>query len=143
MRSVVVVLPASICAMIPMFRTLSIATGRSCILSATLISLSVPEIGESLVAFRHPMCFFLALDRPTRVLGGVEDLERELLRHAPAAALAREPHDPAAGKRKPALRHDLDWDLVSGAADSPRLALQQGRGIAQRRLEHFERLLLG
>ena len=38
MRSVVVVFPASMCAMIPMFRTFSIATGRSAIFNAKLIS---------------------------------------------------------------------------------------------------------
>src|SRR6267378_1423766 len=142
MRSVVVVLPASICAMIPMFRTLSIATGRSCIFSATLISLSVPEVGESLVAFRHPMGFFLPLDRPTRVLVRVENLERELLGHALPAALPRETHDPAPRERQPALRPDLHGDLVSGAANAAWLDLQQRGGIAQRRLEHLERLLL-
>src|SRR5438270_7603669 len=142
MRSVVVVLPASICAMIPMFRTLSIATGRSCIFSATLISLSVPEVGESLVAFRHPMGFFLALDGPARVLGGVEDLECEFLGHALPAALPRETDDPPARERQPALGPDLDWDLVGRATDTARLDLQQRSRIAQRRLEHLERLLL-
>jgi hypothetical protein len=40
MRSVVVVLPASMWAMIPMFRVLSMDTGRSAIFSAKLISLN-------------------------------------------------------------------------------------------------------
>src|SRR6266699_97996 len=142
MRSVVVVLPASICAIIPMFRTLSIATGRSCIFSAKLISLSVPEVGESLVAFRHPVGFFLALDGPARVLGRVEELERELLGHALPATLPRETHDPAAGERHPALRPDLDGDLVGGAAHAARLDLEQWRGGAERRREDLERLLL-
>src|SRR5437899_8566482 len=142
MRSVVVVLPASMCAMIPMFRTLSIATGRSCIFSAKLISLSVPEMGESLVAFRHPMGFFLPLDRPPRVLGRLENLERELLGHALPAPLPREPHDPPPRERQPALRPDLHGDLVGGATDAARLDLQQRCGIAQRRFEHLERLLL-
>src|SRR6267143_4799097 len=143
MRSVVVVLPASICAMIPMFRTLSIATGRSCIFSATLISLSVPEVGESLVAFRHPMGFFLALDSPASVLGGVKDLERELLGHAFPAPLAGETHDPAAREGEPALRANLDRYLVRGATDAARFDLEQRRRVAKRRLEHLERLLLG
>src|SRR5450759_299218 len=82
--------------MIPMFRTLSITTGRSCIFSATLISLLVPEVGESLVAFRHPVGFLFALDRPTGVLGGIKQLERELLRHALPATLASEKADPTA-----------------------------------------------
>src|SRR5216683_341194 len=130
------------CAMIPMFRTLSITTGRSCIFSAKLISLSVPEVGESLVAFRHPMGFFLPLDGPARVLGRVEQLERELLRHALPAPLPRETDDPAAGERQATLRPDLDRYLVGGAAHAARLDLQQRGGVAQRRLEHLERLLL-
>src|SRR4030088_985752 len=125
MRSVVVVLPASICAMIPMFRTLSIATGRSCIFSATLISLLVPEVGESLVAFRHPVGFLFALDRSTRVLGSVEQLEGELLGHALPATLASETDDPPARQGEPALRPDLDRNLICRTTDPPRLDLQQ------------------
>src|SRR3982074_1045667 len=114
-RSVVVVSPASICAMIPMFRTLSIATGRSCIFSATLISLLVPEVGESLVAFRHPVGFLFALDGSASVLGGIKQLECKLLRHALPATLASETDYPAARQRQPALRPDLDWYLVGRA----------------------------
>src|ERR1700694_2506857 len=144
MRSVVVVLPASMWAMIPMFRVLSIETGRSVIFSAKLISLGlVPEVGESLVAFCHPVGFFFALDRPTRVLGGVKDLECQLLGHALAATLTGKPHDPAASEREPALRPDLDGDLVRRTANSPGLHFEQRRGVAKGRLDHLERLLLG
>src|SRR5229473_3429318 len=143
MRSVVVVLPASICAMIPMFRTLSIATGRSCIFSATLISLLVPEVGESLVAFRHPVGFLFALDRAASVLGSVKQLERELLRHALPAPLPGETDDPAARQRQPALRPDLDRDLVGRATDTPRLDLEQRGGVAKGQVEDLQRLLLG
>src|SRR5258708_20461648 len=103
-RSRVVVLPGWICAMMPVFRTLSIATGRSCILSATLISLLVPEVGESLVAFRHSVGFLFALHRSTRVLGSVKQLECELLRHALPATLPRETDDPPARQGAPPLR---------------------------------------
>src|ERR1700693_944451 len=120
MRSVVVVLPASMWAMIPMFRVLSIETGRSVILSAKLISLElVPEMGESLVAFCHPVGFFFALDRPTRVLGGVKDLERQLLGHALAATLTGKPNDPPAGEREPALRPSLRGGLGPRTRPSP------------------------
>src|ERR1700682_2248004 len=109
--------------MIPMFRVLSIATGRSCIFSATLISLLVPEVGETLVVFRHSVGFFLTLDRSTGVLGGVQQLERELLGHALPATLASETDNPAARQGKPALRSDLDPHLVGGATAPPRLDL--------------------
>src|ERR1700694_4711495 len=102
--------------MIPMFRTLSIATGRSCIFSATLISLLVPEVGESLVAFSHPVGFLFALDGSAGVLGGVKELERKLLGHAFPATLASETHDPASRERQAALRPDLDRHLVRRAA---------------------------
>src|ERR1700693_968816 len=140
-RSCVVVLPASICPMTPMFRTLSIATGRSCIFNATLISLLVPEVGESLVAFRHPVGFLFSLDRAASVLGGVKQLERELLRHALPAPLPSETDDPAARQRQPALRPDLDPHLVGRATDTPRLDLEQRGGVAQGQVEDLERLL--
>src|SRR6202521_248187 len=99
-------------------------------------------MGESLVAFCHPVGFFFALDRPTRVLRGVEELERQLLGHALAAALTGEADDPATGEREPALRPDLNRDLVRGATNPPGFDLEQGSGVTKRRLEHLERLLL-
>src|SRR5581483_811112 len=141
MRSVVVVLPASMCAMIPMFRVFSIETGRSAIFNATFISL-VPEVAESLVALGHPVGFFLALHRATGVLGGVENLERQLLGHTLPAPLAGKPNDPAPRQGQPAIRPDLDRHLVRRAADPPRLHLEQRRRVADRQLEHLERLLL-
>src|SRR6202165_3172947 len=131
------------CAMIPMFRTLSITTGRSCIFSATLISLLVPEVGESLVAFLHPMGFLFALARSARVLRSVKQLERELLRHALPATLASETDDPAARQGEAALRADLDRNLVGRATHPPRLDLEQRGGVPQGQVEHLERLFLG
>src|SRR5215472_16657050 len=128
MRSVVVVLPASMCAMIPMFRTFSIAVGRSCIFSATFISL-VPEVRESFVAFGHPVGLLFALHRTAGVLRSIKNLEGELLAHTLPAALPCETHDPAPRKRQPALWPDLDRDLVGCAANSARLDLQQRGGI--------------
>src|ERR1700686_4155766 len=110
--------------MIPMFRTLSITTGRSCIFSATLISLLVPEVGESLVAFRHPVGFLFALDRPPRVLGRVKQLERELLRHAFPASLPSETDDPAAGQRQAALRRDFRYAELGRATRHAGLGLR-------------------
>src|SRR5690348_3458310 len=130
------------CAMIPMFRTLSMATGRSCIFSAKFMSL-VPEVRESFVAFGHPVSLLFALHRPAGVLRSIENLERELLGHTLPAPLPRETHDPATGQRQPALRPDLDRHLVGGAADTSRLDLEQRRGVAQRQVEDLERLLLG
>src|SRR5438132_2541243 len=129
------------CAMIPIFRTLSMATGRSCIFSATFISL-VPEVRESFVAFGHPVGLLFALHRAAGVLRSIKNLVGELLGHTLPASLPRETNQPAAGERKPALGADLDRDLVGGAADPPRLDLEQWRRVAQGRVENLQRLLL-
>src|SRR6266576_684758 len=129
------------CAMIPMFRTLSMATGRSCIFSATFISL-VPEVRESFVAFGHPVGLLFALHRAAGVLRSIQKLVGELLGHTLPAALPCKTHDPAPGEREPALRPDLDGDLVGGAADAAGFDLQQGRGVAKCLVEDLERLLL-
>src|SRR5215831_709045 len=136
MRSVVVVLPASMCAIIPMFRTFSIAVGRSCIFSATFISL-VPEVAESFVAFGHPVGLLFALHRTAGVLRSIKNLEGELLAHTLPAPLPRETHDPPAREGQPALRPDLDRHLIGGATDAPRLDLEKWRGVAKRKVEHL------
>src|SRR5260370_22201860 len=80
-------------------------------------------MGESLFVFRLLVSFFLALDCSTRVLGGVEDLERKLLGHAFPATLARETHDPTSGEGPPALPADLHGGLGAGAAGPARVHL--------------------
>src|SRR5437879_9768071 len=122
MRSVVVVFPASMCAMIPMFRSFSSRAGRSsCFTATAAISLLppipdlVPEVAEGLVGLSHPVRLFLPLHRPAGVVAGVQELIRKLLRHAPASTLPREPHQPPTGERQPTVRPDLDGYLVGGA----------------------------
>src|SRR5712692_6605585 len=99
-------------------------------------------MGESLVAFRHPVGFFFSLDGAARVLRGVEELERQLLGHALTATLAGKTHDPTTRQGEPAIRPDLDRDLVGGAADAPRLDLEQRGRVTERGVANFERLLL-
>src|SRR5438270_11673070 len=122
------------CAMIPIFRTLSMATGRSCIFSATFISL-VPEVRKSFVAFGHPVGLLFALHRTAGVLRSIENLERELLAHTLPAPLACETDDPAPRERQPAVRPDLDRHLVRRAADAAGIDLEQRRGVAQSQVE--------
>src|ERR1700716_2878554 len=97
MRSVVVVFPASICAMIPMFRVFSSGKARPGFLTATFIFFGcppasafgacldssitwlktfsnwflVPEMAEGLVGLGHLVGIFLALDGGADVVGGV------------------------------------------------------------------------
>src|SRR5438067_12713875 len=95
------------------------------------VLLLVPEMAESLVAFGHPVGLFLPLHGAAGVVGGVEQLKGELLRHSFPASGARKTHQPAAGKGEPALGPDLDRDLVGGAAHTAGLDLQQRGGVAK------------
>src|SRR5688572_27943432 len=104
MRSVVVVLPASMWAMIPMLRTRSSPTG---VATADIVSLRLPAVvREGLVGLRHPVDVVLLLERPALLVQRVHELAGELRRHALLAALARCLHDPAQRERaRPALWH--------------------------------------
>ena len=54
---------------------------------------------ERLVRFRHLVRIFALLDGVAAVVGGVENLARQLVRHLLLAAVARERHEPADGQR--------------------------------------------
>src|ERR1039458_7802395 len=126
MRSVVVVLPASMCAMIPMFRqrfsgivraTVSIshsASEKPCGVfklvstsSGQLLdpcSLALPAVmRERLVGLGHAMHIFLLLHRRAAPIGGVQQFGGQLLHHALLAARAAKSHQPADGERGAAL----------------------------------------
>src|SRR5919108_6019795 len=113
MRSVVVVLPASMCAMIPMFRTRS-----SAIEVATVVIVATrlpPVVREGLVRLRHAVDVVLLLVRATLLVESIRELGRKLLRHALLAALASSLDEPAQRESpRPPLRH-LDRNLVVGA----------------------------
>src|SRR5208282_6294360 len=108
MRSVDVVFPASMCAMIPMFRVSSSLKARPMICcAAPLVSVAIkisflqslakllptpylPAIvRECLVGFRHAVNIFLLLDGPAARIGRIDQLIRELIDHRLARALAR------------------------------------------------------
>src|SRR5215471_4352388 len=118
-------------AMMPMLRTLSSSSMRGTraplwvSVTATFLLPRLPAIvREGLVGLRHPVDVVLLLVCAALLVRGIEDLARELLLHAPLAALPREADQPAHGKRAgPALRH-LDGHLVVGAADAARAHLE-------------------
>src|SRR5690242_14829646 len=124
MRSVVVVLPASMWAMMPMLRTRSnspILGTRVpvCVcVTAKVSSDFLPAIvREGPVGLRHPVHVVLPLERPALLVGGVQDLAGELLVHLLLAPLAREGHEPAHGERAGAPLRHLDRHLVVRTAD--------------------------
>src|SRR4249919_3218761 len=100
MRSVVVVLPASMCAMMPMLRTFVRSVSTSCATSASrLLSVccasskrpyagparegrvSPAVVGERLVGLGHLVGVLAALDRGAQAVAGVEDLVHEPVGH--------------------------------------------------------------
>src|SRR5580700_2942756 len=122
MRSVDVVLPASMCAIIPMFRVSSSLKARpmACcvaplvsvaitisflsILAETLTAaLAAPElpavVRKRLVRFRHAVNVFLLLDGSPARIGRVNQFIRKLVNHRLARALARVLQEPANRER--------------------------------------------
>src|SRR5215831_13302791 len=127
MRSVVVVFPASMWAMIPMFRTRSSATACSVsfVLKSSFLSSVLPAIvRERLVRLRHPVDVVLSLERAALLVQRVENLVGELVRHALLAPLARERDDPAHREGAGASLRHLDRNLVVRAADAAAAHLQ-------------------
>src|SRR5215217_8578525 len=120
MRSVTVVFPASIWAMIPMFRVLASGTWRATV--ATYPGLPL-EMAEGLVGLGHLVRVFAPLHRGAQAVGCIDELCCELLAHALAAALARGLDQPANTEREAAIAADLDRDLVGGTTDAARLDL--------------------
>src|ERR1700680_726579 len=114
MRSVVVVLPASMWAMIPMFRVFSRGKARA----ATATAMSVTEMREGLVRLGHLVGVFFALDRCPDAVGRIHELAGELLGHALAAPSPGVADDPAPRERLPPVGGDLHRDLVGSASDA-------------------------
>src|SRR5689334_5195008 len=117
MRSVVVVLPASMCAMMPILRSLA----RAASAAATAIPTSSsrrwccalpPVVRERLVGFGHLVGVLPALDRGAEAVAGVQQLVHEPLDHRLLAPGPGVRHEPAQAQcRRPRWAH-LDRHLV-------------------------------
>src|SRR5260370_18059204 len=144
MRSVVVVLPASMCAMIPMLRTIArsvavwvatISVLRSRAFWFASGSLLPAVVGEGLVGLRHLVGVLTALDARAKAVAGVEQLVHQPLGHRLLAALPGVRDDPAKRQGgRPGGAH-LDRDLVRGTADPAAADLERRLDVVQRPLE--------
>src|SRR5258706_16463290 len=122
MRSVQVVLPASMWAMMPMFLHLSMGVWRA------MISSVLPAVmSESLIGFRHPVGVFLLLYRGAAVVGRFDDLRSQLVDHALLSAFPGVADDPADGQRGPAVGVHFHRHLIVGSANAAGLPLQKRR----------------
>src|SRR5580698_9754274 len=114
MRSVVVVLPASMCAAIPMLRVHSSGNGRLGAFLGEILALSVTtvmegtstadmktsrglpaQMGAGAIRLGHLVCIFLLLHHRARVVVGVDDLRCQGILHRDALARAGGVDDPA------------------------------------------------
>src|SRR5690349_23467422 len=127
MRSVVVVLPASICAMMPMFLHRSNGTVLGTSLRSSLGSLnSLPTIMcKRFVGFSHAVHIFFFLDRGTFAVGGIEQFVRELVNHTFFAAAAGIRDDPTDRERCTTVGIHFNRHLIVRAADAAGFYLKQ------------------
>src|ERR1700693_2077910 len=107
-------------------------------------SRSLPAVvRERLVGLRHLVSVFALLHGRPAVVGRVQQLAREPLRHALLRATPRGPDQPAHAERRPPIRAYLDRHLVGRAAYATRLDLHRRLAVVHGRLEELERVLLG
>src|SRR3982751_700743 len=130
MRSVVVVLPASMWAMIPMFLNLL----KSCLAifiatkrhkkpqDALCASLWLPLVmRERFVRIRHAVRVFFLLHRIAAVVCRVENLCRQTIHHRLLTAAPRVGDDPANCQGTAPLLMHFNRNLISRSANAPRL----------------------
>ena len=77
------------------------------------------------------------------IVGGVHQFARQAARHGGLVAAARGGDQPADGERARAVGAHFDRHLIGGAADAAGAHFERGRDIAQRFVEHHQRILLG
>src|ERR1039458_8891896 len=155
MRSVVVVLPASMWAMMPIFLQRSNGTclgkifsvscyappsGRNVDLKISASRLLPAVVGKGLVGLGHAVHVFLLLDGGPAIIGGIEQLVGQLVHHALFAASAAVGQNPADGQRGTAVGIDLDRDLVVGPAHAAGLHFQHRLGVFHGLLEQLNGL---
>src|SRR5580658_7702660 len=145
MRSVAVVLPASMCAEIPMFRYRSMGVVRAILrrfapplhgVEATpsdktiwgragdLPAAGLPAVvRERLVGLGHPVRVLALAYRGSAILGCLQQFSGQAVSHGFLAAIGSRLDDPAHGERLAAVGAHFHRHLIRGAADAPRLDL--------------------
>src|SRR5271154_5035531 len=126
MRSVVVVLPASICAAMPMLRYM-----LSGVMRAILLSPLPAIMREGAVGVGHLVGVFALLDGAAAIVGGVHQFARQAALHGGFVAAARGGDQPADGQGARTVAAHFDRHLVGGTTDAARADFERRRDIAQ------------
>src|ERR1700741_1148698 len=145
MRSVDVVLPASMCAMIPMLRVSSSLNALAMIvLYKTPGFIKLPAIvRESLVSFGHAVHIFLLLYGTAARISRVDHLVGELVDHGLAGAFPGILQKPANRERLPPERIDFHGHLIVRATNAPGLHFHNRLKIFDGLLENLEGIVAG
>src|SRR5271155_3969018 len=158
MRSVVVVLPASMWAMIPMFLHRSNGTcldtafflssfRDSCSLTTVPVKIFVslfflsslpPIVRKSFVGLGHAVHVFFLLDSCAAIVGGIEKFVAQLVDHAFFAASTRVDDQPANRQRGTPIGVHFHRHLVVGAAYAAGLHFEQRLDVLDRLLEELQ-----
>src|SRR3989344_1462941 len=134
MRSDTVVLPASMCAMTPISRTLSIGYLRAILCSPA------GKVGEGAVSLGHPVHVELLLDSGALVLIGEDYFFGQFDTHGFSLLGARCGNEPPGGQYKSPFGPHLFGYLVVGASDPAGNGFDLRRDIFDRLQENFQRL---
>src|SRR5947199_8084535 len=146
-RSVIVVLPASICAAIPMFRVRSSGNLRfgefgpaaADFFFSSVAGINLPaEMRKRAIRLRHFMRVFAFLDRVALTCRCVLDFLSERLRHRHALASVRVLDDPTRRQRNLARGRHFQWDLISRATDPTRFYFQARTNVLDCFVYDFE-----
>src|SRR2546428_5677240 len=142
MRSVVVVLPASMWATIPMFRILSSDT--ACVMPSPCESTLPPVMRKRLVRFSHAVRILALLHGPALPGGGTQALGDQLAHHRPLVfSRPRILDQPAQAEREPPLRPHFDRHLICRPTHAPGPDLEHRHDVVQRLVQNLDRVLAG
>src|SRR3569832_1748626 len=138
MRSVVVVLPASICAEIPMFRYRSIGVARATVVTKRSFGKGWQKrlpavVSEGLVGLCHAVRIFALADSGAAVLGGIHQFVGKAERHRLFAAVTSNLDDPSHCQCLATSRANFIGHLVGGTTDPARRRGGGRRGGRRRR----------
>src|SRR3954468_4103017 len=145
MRSVVVVLPASICAEIPIFRYRSIGVARATVVTKRSFGKGWQKrlpavVSEGLVGLCHAVRIFALADGGTAVLSGIHQFVSEAERHRLLAAVTGSLDDPAHSQCLATSGANFNGHLVGGTTDPARLHFDDRLYVFQRNRQHLDGL---
>src|ERR1700733_3246245 len=161
MRSVVVVLPASMCAMMPILRTFVRSVSTSCATAvfsfvrvvAVVVTLggrvtrrrdySPAVVCEGSVRLGHLVRVLTPLDGRPKAIAGIQDFVCQPLGHRLLPALPREADQPPQSQSGRPFGPNLDGHLIGGTADAAATHLQRRLDVVQGPLERNHRIGAG